>query len=607
MAVEGEAAAPWLTGDTEVNQWLFEECDDMCRLNLSALPEPSRRSKAWATMQKHKAGKLTGSPSAYIMGILRREADGPYGRAGAAPQQQQQAAIHQPGAMQPPVAGAVQLDIQRVRNSPTPQGSFAAAAIPLPKPVPDWARAAWTVRLRVPALMRNLQRVMPKAMPQVTSLPNDVQVALCMSLLVLPEGHANPERFATMFIDAFRRMPVIAAAPSSVSSVDSNGPHRFAVVQMGCTTGYDLHGVSMALLAATDSGTPTRIVDLLCATTTSACSTASEQFVAGMSKAHTASIVQLGDAKAMLVQRVSGWASQGVKVIVLVTVPETTPPTVNHTMPGPGYHAAASRDLWTMLACLDVLVANVPQVAVVAIQPPTTTSAGDIELLNSVFGKPIGGDLYEARVPQRPFVVRAAPLLTLEAPVLRKFVLPGADCAPYDARLRGALDEAAPPPPAMPTMREAEDALDAAYAGEPLSPQQKDHLSLISRRAPDGEVGELLSRGDLAMLFGASGFLFQNYFDETQPCAQHVSPFTGQPVAAADGKPCRTGRWCPACAYFYENLVENATAWAWMRGILPAVQCLCTPTTPSVTPIRLPVLSAAIPNHSCSSSCSTDA
>ena len=88
MAIEGEAAAPWLTGDTEVNQWLFEECDDMCRLNLSALPEPSRRSKAWATMQKHKAGKLTGSPSAYIMGILRREADGPYGRAGAAPQQQ---------------------------------------------------------------------------------------------------------------------------------------------------------------------------------------------------------------------------------------------------------------------------------------------------------------------------------------------------------------------------------------------------------------------------------------------------------------------------------------------------------------------------------------
>lgn len=608
MAAPDAGSPAWLTQDAEVNTWLSENVDTNCLMCLANLPEPDRRSKGWSTMAKHRAGRLQGNPSAYIMGILRREQEGPYGRLPPWQQGAQQAAA--PPGWQPagPRMEGPPLDLARLRSVPTPQPVAAAAAQPLAKAVPDWARAAWSIKHRPAALLRALSKIIPKEIAQVSLLPDQVQMACCIALLVSPEGHANPERFVNLFISWFRRMPEVAkiSVSASESSAQSDSL-KLVVVHLGVTSGYELHALNLALETYCRGGRKASISEVLCCDTSSSWSCVVEQFVSSMTTTHPAQHLSLGDAQTVLLQKIPKWVSDGVRILCLITLPKPAQPTTHAGVPAPSYHASTGRDLWTVLACVSVIAASVPTVATVALQPPQPVTPADKTFLDEVFGAPVDMDTSSSRVPQAPWVLRAAPLHQNEHHCLRKVGLPGAAAAPYAQLLRGAFDMAVSPPAQLPTILEAEEALDQKYANETLTEQQLRDLDLVRVRGPGGQPGSLLSRAELADLFGASNLLIQEHFEQKLPCAGFVSSFTGQPLAQADGgERCGSVRWCPACSYFYEHIVETPSLWTWARAILPTLRTIGEPALAGSGAFRGPIDSSKLTLHTCSSACSSD-
>ena len=345
----------WATRDQAVNTWLAENADTACLMALAALPEPDRRSKAWTTMTKHQRGVLTGNPSAYIMGILRREAEGPYGRDRALVPGQACGAMA-PWLPRPLMEGPQLVSAPLLRGIASPQSNESSRST---QARPDWVLNAWAVRQRPAALFRVLSKALGDTVGPLIKLPDQVQMSCCMYLLMIREAQADPAKFINDFVAAFRAMPV-SGPPSGVGSgaAASRAPgNRFVVIHMGQTSGYELHALNLATTALKEEGISSEILEIVACTRATAWTTVVEEFMNSMRGSHAAQHMALGDSPQVLRGKVGSWMEQGAKVLMLLTLPLPGGTSFGQTGNAPSFHGRHSRDLWVMLSVIEIVLA----------------------------------------------------------------------------------------------------------------------------------------------------------------------------------------------------------------------------------------------------------
>ena len=598
MALNEEC--PWAVRDDEVNEWLGQNADSGCLQALAGLPEPDRRSKAWSTMRKHQAGQLTGNPSAYLMAIVRRSAESPYPRPPTWPGG---------GAVQNRSPGLPPLRMEGGTPSPdTPRGVarqlFVNSPVGQAQPA-DWALTAWAVRTRPGALFRALRPALGDAMTAMAAMPDDIQKACALFILLHPSTHSNPAKAVHDFANHLRAMPLsvpqVLAHPGAVAA----GENLVVAVQLGRASGYELHALNLSLESLNEKGIKTILGEIVACTSSSPCSGVIDDLLGAFRNNHPVHTCALDGAMAVMRSKVAGWSAQQAKAIVMITLPAPSCPPSRTSAPAPSYHGSSSKDMWTMLSIVDLLLAASVSVAVVVMQPPGFATVEDSTFFNTAFGEPIEIPPACTRVPQRPWIARASPCVKCEDGRVAPRPLAGASFEAYDPSLRGAFEDQGSPPSELPSLDDAEEIFDLTYSKEALSDNQKAQLSRISVRAAGGVPGDLLARSDLASLFGVAGLTVNDFFERRLACAGRISLYTGQPVpAGANGAECRRGRWCPPCSYHFDNLVGQAGLYAWVATIKAAMVPICSPTIDSALLERRPVERGNYMLHTCESSCS---
>lgn len=593
----GAGGEPWLTTDRGVNSWLRENIDPNCLAALANLTEPDRRSKAFATMSKHTAGKITGNPSAYIMGILRREGMGPYG--GGSPWQAAAgtASTTRVWPNPTPMMHGPPLDAGSLRTVASPLASHRPAVVPEPPSaaVPDWIHTAWGLRKQPGPLLRLLSQHLPNVMPRIVKLPSDVQMAAIIIMLMAPEAHLNPEKFLVSCVEAWARMPASTDRPGGAFGSPIPGVAKVAVVHLGETTGWELHAVNLAVQMVVEGGSNVQLIDLVCATMPTPWAAALEEFVLSMSSSHSASCLLLSEAKQKLQPRVAQWAAAGAKIVVLITIPFATSPTSGSgAFPGP--KPLVVQEIAPMLEIAHMLLAGGAPIGLVTMQASTPQRTGDEEALNRIFGDVIPIEAAKLRLPHACWSLRASPITSVDGVVGRQLTLPGSSYIEFDDGLRGALDASAPVPAQLPPLAIVESIGDKIYAKDTLTNDEQAKLALVRLRdQPGGNAGSLLSRDSLALLFGVKGFHLMAHLKVKMPCSKFVSPFSGLEQPESDGgEPCGKTRYCPGCAYFFNLMVERPSMWQWVAGITPVLKCIVAESPEGTALARPPVPLATV-------------
>ena len=601
----GQASAD--TGDPTLDAWADQNLDFPCRMSLQQLDKGSRARILWMVKEKCLRNVVTGNPSAYTQGVIRREMNGtPYG---CRPGQPQHTAWQpQPLGMQQAPAGP-----QKPGNFVAGTPSAAAVMQTIPTPLraaesaperPPWVTQAWGVHLRQAALFRVVAANVPaEAMEAIADLPGPWQL-VCVQVLLLTRGnYSNPVVFMKTFADMYRGMPATTPPTPTPKAARGNG-RPLVVVHLGASSGFELsalqlgaerlgqdqHAVHISELVLVDPGHPWQPVI--------------EELQTG-SRSSGPAMLRLGrpEASQQLPAMAKQWQAQDAVVVVAVVVPPPVIMQLGAAAQAPNYHAGPARELWSYLSILKSLGGVLPRLAVaVFTRKDDDVHAADTFFFTKHFGRSQDMAHDQARIPQSGWSFRCCPS-SEQAPWVPRRLAAGRDMEHVAPELAAAFDVHKPYTAVLPNLAALEEIVDKHMQGDVLSDAESRTVKLLFRRGIGGvcEAPErLLERDTLAQLFGLNGWRVLDYWTEKMPCAPMVHPFTGQPVAPTfpGGLACGQLRYCPACATFYDCLTSTPSPFVYGDGMVRAV------TAAYFGDASRPGLDfAALPVHQCEQGC----
>ncbi len=268
----------------------------------------------------------------------------------------------------------------------------------------------------------------------------------------------------------------------------------------------------------------------------------------------------------------------------------------------PGYHAAGASDIWGIFNTIRALGNHFPKVQIVTYQAVPSNPA-DARYWDALFGEATKVDGSTMRVPQAPWLVRGTSLPRVPAAAPPRANSPGARGQELHVPLRAIFEPEKQFAAVSPSLAELEDIFDQEIpsAAPALSDER---VKIVLRVTADGDPihpRRLLGRDHLAVLGGAAGWNWMNYWSKHLPRAEHINAFTGQPSLAgfAESVACGSTRWCPACCRFYEALTTTISPYAIQAALTACIGSVCKPESATQASQALFSISE-LPQHVCS-------
>jgi hypothetical protein len=579
----------WATNCSDTNTWLATEVTDEVRDALSKM-EKSARTRVATTVRMKATQGIIARPCPYLLSTIRSEmSKSPYsGHRADGPSCA--------GGVGPPAA-------EGFRNfvpGPSPQQA--------PPPTPEWVLTSWQVHNKQAALFRALRSKIPaSAMTKLAALPGQIQYVCAVSLLLTKEAHRNPEGFVDMFVHAYNTLPAVPSSfsgSSGSSCASEPGVKRLVVLSFGLSSGSEWLGLVLARSGFDD--TALELVECISFASPCPWEPVMDEFLTGMAgPASVTNVKGTGDGLALLGAKAPGWRQRNATVLVIVHIPAPVDNIWSSSSSAPGYHAAGAGDIWSIFNTIRALGNHIPKIQVVTYQAVPRNPA-DAFYWDGLFGEATKVDVSSIRVPQVPWLVRGSFLPSELSASRPRATDTGGRVQELHVRLRAIFEPQKQCTEVLPSLSQLEDILDKeSPSSETALSDERLQIMLRATAAGDPEnPRRLLGRDHLAVLFGADGWNWMNYWSKHLPCAEHINAFTGQPSLAgySESVACGTTRWCPACCHFYEALATTISPYAVQSALTACIKSLMQPETVSQESRNLFSISD-LPQHVCSHPC----
>lgn len=586
-AAGGIANAKWSTNCQDTNQWLATDVAEEALDALSELDKAGRTRIAACIYHKHMKGLVRNSTT-YLLAAVRSELQkGPYA---GAPQQA-------PGGPNS-YKGPAPMGARQQQAPASPQQA--------PPPAPEWVLAAWQVHNKQAAFFRTLaQRLPPATMEKMRVMPGTMQYCCAIALLVSPANYQNPETFVDWFVSSYQGLPAVHnfAGSSASSSASDTGAKRLVVLSFGLSSATEWIGLFLAKEFLQASG-----VELVeCISFASSCpwEPVLDECLAGIAGPTPVTVVKGSEqGPAMLIEKAAGWKQQQASVLVLLHIPQPVQSFASTTWKAPGYHAPRASEIWSTFHTIRGLGNFYPKVAVVSYQKPPQNPL-DSSYWDGLFGVAVKGDVNQLRVPQAPWLLRCSPALQPAAESLTvRATGPAEHVQGLPKEFRLMFDPQTSFSTILPDIETLEDIFDQE-AQQGLPPLSDKRLSVVLQTQSEGEAAgqrRLLSREQLGLVYGMSGWKYCDYWSRCLPCSGHINKVTGQPSLPffPESVPCGATRWCPPCSHLYEALSSTISPFAIHQALTSTIGSMCR--TPATAADGLFCISC-LPAHACTQPC----
>jgi hypothetical protein len=228
----------------------------------------------------------------------------------------------------------------------------------------------------------------------------------------------------------------------------------------------------------------------------------------------------------------------------------------------PGYHGSTSSDLWLYIGALRTLKAFHLNIMVAHIHLTQHEAPENNKSLNKIFGDPWVMSPAVLRVPQPSFTIRCRPSGNHEVTAVRRSLEKSHAAANLHASLEPVFVNTAPFELELPGLLEIESILDKHATGVPLSDVETLSLARVSQHVPGASATpaskcRLLTRMNLAAIFGLESWHLNEHWNVKMPCSPLVNCITGIPVTrdSPEARPCGEPRWCRSCSEYYDALM----------------------------------------------------
>jgi len=552
-----EPPAAWTTENIELNCWIAQHIDEPAQALLGTFPHAVRLKTGIAVMERFLQGAVR-VPSPYLCSILRRTPPQPYvagGRQradaiGAA--DRRGVAIPAPGAPRPP--------------PPVDDSTAAPVTSAAPSPPPRWVAAAWSVRHQKTQFMRHIAGALCRdARQAMTELPGELQIIACQMMLLNSLFYMAPVPFFRNVKDGMETLEKMCmpAAISSGASSSSAGPCNLVIVHFGETSGFEMMAWFLSLNKLWKDGVTTQVLDrVLCGHPPphQEVVTLMGNRQQGVTKPVIATVpAHIDD---VIATHAPTWKAKGARVLLSITVPTVRHFFWDETADRNGGQAVVDNVLQVYLQAAKKLMDMIPN-SIPVLFVPQAVAALQGDIVQSAFGPRFIVPPTILRVPQPAWDVHLA-VSASPAPMLVQ-------------RMLGARPEGNHLHPSLLAAWNAAELYDVVLPNATVINKHLDDLSdagqvlredddvlgrLILRRegVTDGAL-QMLSRDDLATVFGLRGWSAIDMWCEGLPCHGFINSATGLECAerAKEASPCGQPRWCANCCELYSVFVDQPT------------------------------------------------
>ena len=488
------------------------------------------------------------NPSQYLVGIIRKESQ-------RAPYPASRPSLSPQSAATPQAAG---------RSVATPHNHSSS----LSSPRPPWIDAAWHLTGKPSQLIRKLApHIGAPSVQALSAVAPDVQLAMIVSLLLLPAAWGNPGAHILGMIQTAASLPHPAA--SAPSAALSNPSRPLVVVQMGPSCGVEWLLLDAALQTLQSTGQGFTVLDRISFVGAVPWCDALKPIVAAMGAPNIA----LHSAADTFAQQVSAamesWSTSDVTILVMLTVPHG-----DDKMQGPTalphMHSEPGDMLWHALQAMQALQQRAPNRYVELVFAPHWQHLPQGNVFPSIFGEGEEISKVLTKVPAAPWRMFSWPRMPVNSMSARKLE-PFDGAGVYHPAIQN-LTQGRDTALSLPEFTKMEQFWDSrsfsglagvAGSAEPATM----HCLRAQPSAQDVSGGRLLSANQLSHLWGLGAWNWTTAFLKACPCVGRINKATGQPApATATGagiEDCGVTRYCCGCALFYQALMECPPPHAW--------------------------------------------
>ncbi len=516
-----------------------------CAEALRALDQAARLRCLTILQQKMK-NRTISSPGHYLFGIIRNESS-PGGFSGSAW-----------GHANPVQHGPALLPLSAISRIPTPQNSLRGVKRPA------WVSEAWPLATKPSALLKKMHSVLgAEAMASISNYPAQIQLSLVLALVFCEGAWADPAAALASAVTTLGTMPPLqTAVPSRVVRKG----RALVVLQMGPAFGAEW----VHLQGAVDE-LKREWPDLYVHGAHAYLGSSVAEELHSAMKPDVALHKDVAAFADMVGKSHGEWRSLEATVLLLITASAPSS-SVGGALQYPGNHCGDSKAIWGYLKVLKALLPITDNRLAFVCTDPVAGHAGSADLLDKMFGRAFEIASHKTKVPVHPWHFRSFPVAA-ESDLSTRRV----QCTPADELFATEIQElrrGSGQGLVFPTIQELEDYSDAVSFGDSRDSAAENVYKLLqvacpSSSAPAG-ARRLLSRAELARVWGIDGWNIDEARQRLQPCCKRCDALTGFPVAAG-GVACGDARWCMHCEGWYKLLVETPPPHAFSL-ILPVLR-----------------------------------
>lgn len=488
------------------------------------------------------------SPTHYLKGIIRNETrprvPGYRGNGWTIPQ---------PMMHGPPLTAAVVQAVASPQQDPQARRGVKR---------PAWVNEAWALVSKPTSFMRKMHAVLGgESMSSLSHLPSSIQLSVLMAVVFSEGAWADPVAAVKLATATISSMPSTAG----LARVPADPKTRLIVaIQMGVVCGSEW----VHLLAAIND-LKGQSPDLVLMARHAFLSSGSDpSFYTQLNpdvRVHTDADAFADFIENTLKQELR---ARDATLLLLITLPRPCGTRTDSTGQ-PGYHSGTGKNIWPMIRVLKAML-PLPdnRLAYVCVdeKPPTDPFP---KFLDKTFGDPVEVSSLRTKVPAQQWRMRSWPPLQGSDMPIREL-----EDTTLDQRLhedlrklrREGMDNVS-----LPSCDELDEINDLVAFGDLKESEVPRKFALLRTQPVVGSgdaKGKLLTRNELAELWGLSGWNLDESYTRLKPCMQRCDPLTGFQLAPnVQGVACGDNRYCAHCETWYRCLMDSAPAHAF--SVLP--------------------------------------
>ena len=570
------------TGNPDQDCWAENSLDIPVKSSLQQIPQQERNKLVFVVMTKYNTGVITGSPSIYLQGCIKKylnEQMGKFGTGGYAEpgfiHVHSHAGVSPGGSARTGPYDRFGADGRAaVDQVATPQ----RAAIAAPERHPPWVCQAWELRDQRTALFRKVSQHVPvEAMEAIGELPGPWQL-ICLQVVLLDKKHyQDPVSYMRSFAASYNGMPTsVSSMPAGVAAPRGMG-RPVAVMHLGKCNGFELSSLFLSTERLLADGHQVHISDMVIIDNDYVQNSEDEAWMGANDPRASVTRISAADAPRVVEAKAQQWQAEKAVVVIAMVAPKAVPAGLPIDAQAPGYHAGGAKDVWGYYHIMKILTRTLPRAGVVVFTPDIDQmETSDHTWFNRHFGQPMKIEHTQGRIPQSGWHFRCGPAAVAKVPTVRR-AGENPESMQLDPELQAAADPCKPYTAVLPDLIPLEQLVEKRSNNENLTDAEVKKLNLVLKRASNGKIEEplmFLDRKQLGYLFGLHGWRACEAYNDKHPCSGYIHSFTGQRVAVTmpGAIACGQLKFCNACSQLYDSIASTPNAFLCSHGVAVALE-----------------------------------